>query len=232
MIQFLTLMNNDRTRKGDFFAVQLEEWMLTTKRRKTLITPEMVKILRIRKTIFIGKMPESEEFSERNCFQSGIVKAVYGTKVVTEEGEFLLGKPSKIYQEFREAVNNAMPTVMNWVIGKNAILSANMYENGKITYLCKKVVEQDFEKHTLRLESGRVVYVVWQNINHQFLQHLANLSQWMPLEELFPTKSCPLQMDVLEATKQIWAFNTVPGKLQPYEWILNSPHNFSILNER
>ena len=211
--------------------MQLEDWELTTKIRRTFVTPEMIKRFHLHKIVFTGRMIGSDEKTDKECFKSEMVKVIHGNKVITEREEFLLGKASRDYQEFCEAVKNNMPIVMNWVIGENALLSANLYENNQISYLCEKVVEQNFENRTLRLKSGKVVYVVWKNINHEFLKRLATMSQWMSLDTFFPRKEFPMQMDVLKATEQIWRANTIPVKLRPYEWVFNSPCNFSILNE-
>lgn len=208
--------------------MRLENWAMVTKSRKTFVTPEMVKNqeLHIQHVIFIGELPESGVVAERRNFKSDVVKTFHDGGFTTDTAEFLLGKPSKEYAEFVEAVKQGMPIVINWVIGKNYMLSANLYKNGQITYLCEKVVEQSLEKRTLLLANGKTVYVVWRNINRKMMEHLLKVKEWLDLHPLFPTRDFPFQMDFFQTSQKVWSWST-----GPYEWIFNSPHNFSILNE-
>lgn len=208
--------------------MQLDEWALVTKRRGTFVTLDMVKNrnLHIQSVVFIGKMSESENAEERKKFESGIVKIFDKNRIVTENEEFLLGAPSKEYKEFVEAVRQGVPIIINWVIGKNNMLSANVYENGKVSYICEKVIAQDFTKRTLLLENRKTVYVVWRNMNYKLVKHLLTIKDWMDLHYLFPTQEFPFQMDVFQTSRKIWMYKTIP-----YEWIFKGPYNFSILNE-
>ena len=208
--------------------MRLEEWALVTKSRGTFVTLEMIKNreLHIQRVVFIGKFPESENLEERKKFKSAIVKKINKKRVITEAGEFILGAPSKEYAEFVEAMKQGLPIIINWVIGKNNMLSANVYENGQVSYLCEMVVAQNLAKRTLLLANGKTVYVVWRNINNKMVRHLLTIKEWMDLHSLFPTKNFPFQMDVFQTSQKIWMYKTIP-----YEWIFNSPHNFSILNE-
>lgn len=208
--------------------MRLDDWALVTKSRGTFVTPEMIKNrdLNIKRVVFVGKMSESENLEERKNFKSGLVKTFTKKQVITETGSFYLGTPSKEYVEFVEAIKQGIPVVFNWVIGRNNMLSANVYENERVTYLCEQVVSQDFENRTLCLESGKTVYVVWKNMNSKMVSHFLAIKEWMDLHVLFPTPEFPFQMDVFQTSKKIWMYKTIP-----YEWIFNSPHNFSILNE-
>lgn len=228
----------------------LEDWVLVTKKRGTFVTPEMIKNpkLNIQKVVFVGKMFENENNkvkaningnmsgsergserryeAERRCFKSGAVKKINKNQVVTETGSFYLGTPSNEYLEFVKAINQDLPIVINWVIGKNNMLSANIYEKGKIKYVCERVISQNISSRTIFLENGKTVYVVWRNMNSKMVRHLLAIKDWMDLYKLFPTPEFPFQMDVEQTSQKIWMYKT-----EPYEWIFNSPHNFSILNE-
>lgn len=216
----------------------LDDWALVTKKRGTFVTPKMIKNpeMNIQKVVFVGKIcmnadrnmsgDERDIAGDIRKFKSGVVKSINKKQVVTQNGSFYLGTPSNEYSEFVRAINQGLPIIINWVIGKNNMLSANIYEKGKVKYICERVINQNLNNRTLLLESGKTVYVVWRNMNSKMVSHLLTIKDWMDLYKLFPTPEFPFQMDVIQTSQKIWMYKT-----NPYEWIFNSPHNFSILNE-
>jgi len=209
-------------------VMRLDNWAMVTKKRLTFLTPEMVKNseLHIKNVVFIRIPKRDGECKKDSFFKSDVVRKFDEKTFSTDSEEFVLGSPSKEYLEFTEAVKRGIPIVINWVIGKDCMLSANLYEEGKISYVCEKIVAQNLENRTLVLANGKTVYVVWRNINLEMYRYLKEQDVFGSCM-YFPTPEFPFQMDIFEASLKIWEYK---GR-RPYQLIFNAPNSFSILNE-
>lgn len=209
--------------------VELVDWELVTKSRRTFVTEERLRnrLLYTPTTILMGRVPESEKTEEQVFFKSEPVKSIQHGKAYTEDGVFLLKNPSNEYAAFVKAMHDGIPVVFNWVIGKENLLSANLNEKEEISYLVERIVEQDLENRTLRLEDGRTVHVVWRNINRKMLKHLKKAAGYMDLMAFFPKEEIPFQPDVFQLSKNVWNLE----KIIFYRDCMRDPQKFSILNE-
>ena len=110
------------------------------------------------------------------------IKLIHNDVAITEKGnKIFLGTKSKEYISFENAVTKNIPLIYNWVIGinesklqerrtqyknntleeKEIYISCNMVENGIISYVKDKVIDQNIEDSTLTLKKSGKVFISW-----------------------------------------------------------------------
>ncbi len=110
------------------------------------------------------------------------VRLLSNNIVISENGtRIILGEKSSEYQHFENAVSNNIPIIYNWVIGvneqklqeyrtqikvnsleeKELYISCNMIQNGQISYIKDKIIEQNIEESSITLKKMGKVFISW-----------------------------------------------------------------------